>query len=91
MKIELEKLKYELDEKEIEQIKRIEEITDVDYEIIGNYIPLDSFVCMTKDMLYEYNRLKEKLEDMEKDMNDNYEPIHYDPYEYRGVSVHDFC
>ena len=91
MRIELEKLKYELNEEELKQMKEIEEITDVDYEIEGNLIPLDSFICMVKDMLYEYHKITRDRDELEKDMNDNYEPIHYDPYEYRGVSVHDFC
>mgnify|MGYP003290291591 CR=1 FL=1 len=90
MKLEMEKLKYQLDEKEIEQIKEIENITDVDYEIEGNYIPLDSFVCMAKDMLYEYHKIQEQKEDLEQDMEDNYEPKKIDYYDYYGVSRSDF-
>lgn len=89
MKLQLEKLKYELDEKEIKQIKEIEEITDVDYEIEGNLIPLDSFICMAKDMLYEYHKIEEEKNDIEKDMEDNYEPVRKS-YSYYGISESDF-
>lgn len=85
MKLQLEKLKYELDEKEIKQMKQIEDITGVDYEIEGNLIPLDSFICMTKDMLYEYHKIEEEKDDIEKDIEDNYEPIRPDDA-YYGVS-----
>jgi len=89
MKLQLEKLKYELDEKEIKQIKQIEDITGVDYEIKGNLIPLDSFICMAKDMLYEYHKIEEEKNDIEKDIEDNYTPIKPD-YSYYGVSESDF-
>lgn len=90
MKLQLEKLKYELNEEELKQMKEIEEITDVDYEIEGNLIPLDSFICMVKDLLYEYHKITRDRDELERDMNDNYEPKKCDPYEFYGVSRKDF-
>lgn len=56
---------YELNEVELEQIEEIGNITEVDYELRANYIPIDSLVCIAKDMLCEYHKLQEKLEQYE--------------------------
>lgn len=83
-------MKYELDEKELEIFNRISNITDVDYEIKNNMIEVDTLIYALKDMLYEYHKVEEERDDLEKDINDNYEPKHFDPYDYYGVSRHDF-
>lgn len=56
-------------------IDKIEEITCTDYERKGDYIPAENIENMIKDLLYEIDRLNEKIEDMENDIRDNYRPI----------------
>lgn len=56
-------------------IDKIEEITCTDYERKGNYIPAENIENIIKDLLYEIDRLNEKIEDMENDIRDNYRPI----------------
>lgn len=56
---------YELNEAELKTIEEIGNITEVDYELKANYIPVDSFIYMVKDMLVEYHKLQEKLEQYE--------------------------
>ena len=56
-------------------IDEIEEITCTDYERKGDYIPAENIENMIKDLLYEIDRLSEKIEDMENDIRDNYRPI----------------
>lgn len=62
----------ELDKKIID---KIEEITCTDYERKGDYIPVENIENMIKDLLYEIDRLNEKIEDMENDIRDNYRLI----------------
>lgn len=45
------------------------------YERKGDYIPAENIESMIKDLLYEIDRLNEKIEDMENDIRDNYRPI----------------
>lgn len=56
-------------------IDKIEEITCTDYERKEDYIPAENIENMIKDLLYEIDRLNEKIEDMENDIRDNYRPI----------------
>lgn len=75
---------------EIKRLKEIEDITGVDYEITGRFIPVDNVVAALFDLLCEYNHKVEELEDLKSDLNDNYTPKHVDPYEECGVSINDF-
>lgn len=56
-------------------IDKIEEIICTDYERKGDYIPAENIDSMIYDLLYEIDRLNEKIEDMENDIRDNYRPI----------------
>ena len=43
------------------------------------------------DELYDYvGQLEEKIEELEQDMQENYEPKHYNPYTLYGVNKNDF-
>ena len=79
---------------ELKTLNKIADITDVDYELKGNFIPADSLFIALKDMLYEYNSMKEhmedKISDLEYDLENNYEPKRFDPYEEYGISPKDF-
>ena len=60
---------------EIELIKKIENITLSDYEIKGDYNEFDKLMTINEDLFFEYESLKEKFEDLENDIKDNYRKI----------------
>lgn len=66
-----------LHEKEKETIKRVSEITYTDYEMEGKFIPVENLIAAIEDLLLEIGRLEEKIEDMERDIEENYKPISY--------------
>ena len=45
---------------------------------------------MIEDLIVEYHRKEEQLEDLKQDLEDNYVPRRIDPYEEYGVSRNDF-
>ena len=55
--------------------EKIKDITMTDYEIEGEYLPVDSVIPMLQDLLYEIENKEEKIEDLKKDMVDNYRPL----------------
>ena len=64
-----------LDEYEQKLIKKVQERTITDYEVLGEFIPVDSFISMLEDLLAEVDRLEEEKEDIERDMQDNYRKV----------------
>jgi len=73
-----------------ELMNKVAEITMVDYEMWKEFIPIDSLEIALKDLLCEYNKKIEELEDLKQEMEDNYEPRKIDPYDEFGVSERDF-
>jgi len=67
---------------------KIKNITFTDYEALGDFIPSESIEPMLEDLLLEIDRLQEKYEDLERDLQDNYRAI--TPAEMYGVSDKDF-
>ena len=61
-------------EMEEEKIKKIEEITVTDYEAKGNMIPAKNIYSLIDDLLYEINCLNEKIEDMQNNFEEHYQP-----------------
>lgn len=61
-------------EMEEEKIKKIEEITVTDYEAKGNMIPVKNIYSLIDDLLYEINCLNEKIEDMQNNFEEHYQP-----------------
>ncbi len=51
---------------------KIEKITSTDYDFKGNFLPSESITSIFEDLIYEIDRLEEKYEDLEQDMEDNY-------------------
>ena len=74
---------YKLDEKEKEKIKKVKEITITDYELLGDFIPVESMMTIIEDLLMEIDRLEEEKEDYENNKKE-------DPYYEYGVSERDF-
>lgn len=68
---------YRMDERDVELIGRIiEEIpTPSDYKLHGEFIPVESFISIIEDLYGEVEHLKEELNDLKQDMQDNYRPI----------------
>lgn len=74
---------YKLNEKEKEKIKKVKEITITDYELLGDFIPVESMMTIIEDLLMEIDRLEEEKEDCENNKKEN-------PYYEYGVSERDF-
>lgn len=64
---------------EAEKIEEIQAITDVDYDCKGDLIPMDSIIPMLEDLVYEYHKMKDELEEKLADeieqREEYYEPI----------------
>lgn len=68
--------------------KKIQAITMTDYDAIGDFIPSESIIPMLEDLLCEIDRLEEKYEDLERNLQDNYRQI--TPAEMYDISDRDF-
>jgi hypothetical protein len=79
-----------LNDNELKRIKKVEEVTGTDAEIIGKFIPVDSLLSILDDLLCEYNHKIEELEDLQNDLNEHYTLKRVDEYEEYGVSQNDF-
>lgn len=79
---------YKLNDNEFERIKKASKITMCDYELIGDFIPVESLVNVIEDLLIELERQEEKYEDLERNLQDNYEPI--PPSKMYGIDERDF-
>lgn len=74
---------------------RISSLTGIDYEgVIVNqeeyYFENETIIVMIKDLIYEIGFKEEKIEDLEKDIRDNYVAKNIDPYVEYGLSEKDF-
>lgn len=67
--------------------KKVIKITEVDYT---GMLTIEDIENIIKDLIHEYNRLKEKYDDLEEDLKENYELKKIDYYDYYGVSKEDF-
>lgn len=81
---------YKLDKDELEMLENVSKMTYTDYEIVNDLIPAENLLAVIYDLVIEVDRLKEQIEDMEQDIENNYEAKRYDPYEDNGVSISDF-
>ena len=67
---------------------KIVAITTTDYEKYGEFVPSKSILPMIQDLVHEIDVLKEKQEEFEQDVEDNYRPISYG--EQIGFNEKDF-
>ena len=79
-----------LENEDLERLKRVSNITGIDYEITGKFVPVDSVVSALFDLLCEYNNKVDELEDLKSDLNEHYTLKREDEYEVYGVSRNDF-
>lgn len=61
-----------LSEEEQRIIDDVKKRTITDYEQIGEFIPVDSFISIIEDLMCEIERLEERYEDSENDKESNY-------------------
>lgn len=66
---------YKMDEKQVELMGRIINKTSTDYELHGEFIPIESLWSIIEDLYGEIEHLEENIEDIEKDRDDNYRPV----------------
>ena len=70
-------------------LKKIEEITNTDYNAEDVYLTTDSLIMIVDDLLVELERLQEKLDDLEENIDAHvYDKMN--PYDFYGVSERDF-
>lgn len=48
-----------------EKIKKVENITNTDYEVKGNLVPAENVETMIENLLIEIDCLQEKIDDLE--------------------------
>lgn len=70
-----------------EMIKKVEAITMTNYDTTS-MVSVDKLVDMLNDIIVEYNRLEEEKEDIENDLENNYQKI--DKNEQYEIYNHDF-
>ena len=79
------KVRYVLDESEMELLDELSETTGVDYEIVGNEFPMSSFIPLLKDLQLEIHRRDEKIEKLQEE--DDYDPeVEVPPIHGKGIS-----
>lgn len=77
---------YKLNENEYQRIQKVSDLTNTDYELNGNFIPVENLMSVIEDLVYELNNLEEKYKDLEEDLETNYKPIPID----LGLTDRDF-
>lgn len=73
-----------------DKLKEIQSITMTDYEAKLGYLPTEILNDIIDDLLLEIHRLEEKIEDMERDIENNYKLKEVNPYTEYGISERDF-
>lgn len=72
-----------------EELKtKIKNITGIDYDFKGNFLPSESITSIFEDLISEIDKLEEKYSDLKQDLEDNYRPISVS--EQVGISDRDF-
>lgn len=57
---------YKLDNKDIEMILKISEITTTDFGVEDNFIPVDNIMSLLEELLIHYESLEEKYIDIKE-------------------------
>lgn len=79
---------YKLENDDFRTITRASSITCTDYELLGNFIPVENMLSIIDDLITEIERLEERYKDFEQEVEENYKPISY--AEQIGYNVKDF-
>lgn len=59
-----------LDEKEKKYIEQASDRTITNYEIEGDFIPVDALISCIEDLLSEVDYLEERVEDLKEEMRE---------------------
>lgn len=79
---------YILNEDELERMYKVSKITMTDYDLIGNFAPVENLMAAIEDLLIELDKAEEKYKDLEEQLRENYRPISV--AEQYGISERDF-
>ena len=79
---------YKLNDDELERMFKLSKITMTDYELIGNFAPVENLMAAIEDLLIELDKAEERIEQIERDRDENYKPISYE--EEIGYRERDF-
>ena len=79
---------YKLNDDELERMFKLSKITMTDYELIGNFAPVENLMAAIEDLLIELDKAEERIEEIERDRDENYKPISYE--EEIGYRERDF-
>ena len=71
-------MKYKLNDNELGIIKSAEKVTRTDYGIREKYILIECLISVIEDLLSEVAELKERYNELENDLEENYSPIPYE-------------
>lgn len=64
-----------LSEKECKMIQNVSNLTRVDYELINDLIPIDSFISIIYDLLNIIDYKEETIKEIKEDIVENYKFI----------------
>ena len=79
-----------LTDTELDRIKEVSKVTITDYEVQGNFISGDTLLAALEDLLLFYHAKEEELEDLHKEISENYKFVEKNMYEEYGISESDF-
>ena len=68
---------YKLNDDELERMFKLSKITMTDYELIGNFAPVENLMAAIEDLLIELDKAEERIEQIERDRDENYKPVSY--------------
>lgn len=77
-----------LDEDDLKLINKISKLTLTNYEVTGDFIPVDSLISVIEDLMVEYDGISEEFEDYKQYVDYNYRPLTI--AEQIGEGVHDY-
>lgn len=80
----------EFDDKEIEILKKVEDITRTDYDIKDNKIDKENIISMTEDLINKIEELEEENKNIEEERDEYYIPRKINKLDEVGMSIHDF-
>lgn len=69
---------YRMNDNERAIMNKITELTGVNYELHGEFVPVESLMSAVSDLLYEIDTVQEKYDDIKNDLENNYRPIPYE-------------
>ena len=90
IEIEKEKTYYRISSRYMkERLERVGNITSTDYEILGDFVPVESLICMVEDLIIELDKVQEEYDKYKKYVEE-YCVDTFNPYDEYGVSPNDF-